>query len=143
MSLREASDRRSLPVTLRQVPEPVRWSALGECVRHTPDEGEKQDLLLAAVAPSPTVYFVAESARPLIEQWGGASNPSPLTEAETEALEWSACGLSQAAIASIQGVSHEGLKSRLESARRKLGAVSTLNAVAIAMRRGDLRRLAA
>lgn len=65
MTLSRPSARRSLPVTLRQVPEPVRLHA----ARHAARDGDGDALVLAALFPSARVYYVCSSAAPLLAEW--------------------------------------------------------------------------
>lgn len=69
MTLTVPSSRRSLPVTLRQVPEPVRFGAAQQAARRLAGEVDPLDLIYAALFPSDRVYWVAESARPMLERW--------------------------------------------------------------------------
>lgn len=69
MSLTRATVRRPLPVTLRQVPANVRFSAAQREARSCTDADEALDLIAAATFPTSTVYYVAESARPMLERW--------------------------------------------------------------------------
>lgn len=64
MTLREPSDRRQLPVRLDQIRLEARLAAAQAAA-----EGGDGDLLLAvALQPSSLTYYVAESARPLLER---------------------------------------------------------------------------
>lgn len=67
--LTERSSRRSMPVTLRQVPEPVRFSAAQQAARQVAGEMDPLDLIYAALFPSDTVYYVSPAARQLLERW--------------------------------------------------------------------------
>lgn len=72
MTLTVPSPRRCLPVTLRQVPEPVRFGAAQQAARNVSGETDPVDLIYAALFPSDTVYYVSASARPLLERWDTA-----------------------------------------------------------------------
>jgi hypothetical protein len=70
MSLERPSSRRTVPVTLTQIPWNVRLSALVTARAMCRSEEEIADVMLAAVAPSDTVYWLAETARDQVEEWG-------------------------------------------------------------------------
>jgi DNA-binding CsgD family transcriptional regulator len=61
-----------------------------------------------------------------------------LTWIEVEALCFAANGYTTREIAAEVGVSYESVKSRLARAMRKLGAVSTTQAVALALATGQM-----
>lgn len=61
--------RLCVPVRLADVPLDVRLDAVTACNRIEHDEQQRLELLLAAIQPSDNVYWVAESARPLVEAW--------------------------------------------------------------------------
>lgn len=58
------SERRTLPVRLCDVREPVRLAAARRCARREP--ADAHDVLWAALFPSTRVYYVAASAWPLV-----------------------------------------------------------------------------
>jgi len=60
VSLERPSESRSLAVCLRQIRPEVRFTAARQIAAREP--GWAQDVLAAAIAPSPTVYYVNESA---------------------------------------------------------------------------------
>lgn len=66
MSLREPSARRGLPVSLRQIRAEVRVKAAHQMLVAHAADGE--DVLAAAMFPSATVYWIAESARDLLAE---------------------------------------------------------------------------
>lgn len=57
------SPRRNIPVRLCDIPEPVRMNAARELCRQEPDPDVRLAIVLAAVAPSERVYFVAAEGR--------------------------------------------------------------------------------
>lgn len=61
-----------------------------------------------------------------------------LTPREVETLTWLARGKSRWETGVILGVSEEAVKTRLDKCRRKLGAVNTTHAIAIALMEGLL-----
>lgn len=64
----EPSIRRTLPVRLCDLPESVLIAGANEACRREHGDLERQELLVAALLPSDTVYWLAESAGPLLEQ---------------------------------------------------------------------------
>lgn len=69
MTLTAPSSQRPFPVSLRQVPADVRFSAAQRAARTAGSSDEACDLIAAAAFPSATVYYVADSARELVERW--------------------------------------------------------------------------
>lgn len=61
--------RLCVPVRLTEIPQEVRLEAVPVATRIYRDPVEQMEILLAAIAPSNTTYWVSESARPLIERW--------------------------------------------------------------------------
>lgn len=61
--------RLCVPVRLTDIPADVRLAAVRDAARIERDEHERLEILLAAIEPSDRVYWVAESARPLVESW--------------------------------------------------------------------------
>jgi hypothetical protein len=59
--------RRTLPVRLSDLPLEVRLTGAREANRVERGDVERTEILLAALEPSETVYWLAESARPLLE----------------------------------------------------------------------------
>lgn len=53
--------RRCKPVRLTDIPEQTRLAAARVAVRTEVDPNERQAILFAALFPSDTVYFIAES----------------------------------------------------------------------------------
>jgi len=95
---------------------------------------EKVDRLIEALRLAPSValrnledYLVA-----LEVEWGG------LTHVERKSLYFQSLGFEIKEIARLEGVGENAVKERLRRARRKLGAMSTTQAVAIAIRKGWL-----
>jgi DNA-binding CsgD family transcriptional regulator len=64
--------------------------------------------------------------------WGGAR----MTARESEVLAWVAAGKSDWAIGRILNISDKTVNFHVENAKRKLGAVTRLQAVVLAMRNG-------
>ncbi len=52
-------DRRTVPVRLCDLPEEIRMTAARQACRVEPDPDERVAILLAALFPSRTVYWVA------------------------------------------------------------------------------------
>ncbi|MCS7567085.1 LuxR C-terminal-related transcriptional regulator [Pseudomonas aeruginosa] len=61
-----------------------------------------------------------------------------LSEREREVLAWTAAGRRQADIAATLGLSERTVENHLRSVRRRLGVATTVQAITIAMRNGDL-----
>lgn len=51
--------RRTVPIRLCDLPEEVRMTGARQAIKHEPDVEERQAILLAALFPSRTVYWVA------------------------------------------------------------------------------------
>lgn len=64
----QPSVRRSLPVRLGDISIDARLAAAWEANRVEQGETERQEILFAALSPSEQVYWLAESARPLLER---------------------------------------------------------------------------
>lgn len=59
--------RLCVPVRLCDLPVDVRLDAASVAARIERDECERLELLLAAIEPSDTVYWLSESARPVLD----------------------------------------------------------------------------
>jgi DNA-binding CsgD family transcriptional regulator len=115
-------------------------TALGDWILHrwraddiTSSEA-KVDRLLAALRAHPEV--AEKDLKAYLEQLDVAFDG--LTVVERRALYFASQGFQAKEMARMDGVTTEAIKQRLRSARRKLGAVDTTQAVAIAIRRGLL-----
>ena len=64
--------RLCVPVRLPDIPVEVRLDGASDASRACSTEDERLEVLLAAISPSNRIYWVAESARPLVEQWRAA-----------------------------------------------------------------------
>jgi LuxR family quorum sensing-dependent transcriptional regulator len=62
----------------------------------------------------------------------------PLTERELEVLRWASEGLTYLGTAEKMDINYATVNNHLEQVRRKLGAHTTAQAVAVAFRRGIL-----
>lgn len=60
--------RLCVPIRLVDLPLDIRLEGAREAARVEPDPDERNEILLAAIMPSDRVYWVAESARPIIER---------------------------------------------------------------------------
>jgi hypothetical protein len=60
--------RRTVPVRLDELPLDVRLDGVRQANRIEQGEHERREILIAALFPSETVYFIAESARPLLDE---------------------------------------------------------------------------
>lgn len=63
------------------------------------------------------------------------SAPCPLTDSQLECLAWLSEGKTNADIAALRNVSHRAVEYQLQSIRQKLNAVTTNQALGIAVRR--------
>lgn len=64
----QPSVRRTLPVRLSEIREDIRLQAAYEANRIEQGDFERHEILLAALMPSDTVYWLSESARTLLAQ---------------------------------------------------------------------------
>lgn len=65
--------------------------------------------------------------------------PNPLTPVEIEALRMLAAGLTHQEIAERERVGSTAITNRINRASRKLGTVTTVHTVVVALRRGYLK----
>lgn len=65
--LTEPTVRRPVPVRLCDLPLDLRLAGVREANRIEKGEQERLEILLAAIHPSETVYYVSERARPMLE----------------------------------------------------------------------------
>ncbi|WP_240349632.1 PA1136 family autoinducer-binding transcriptional regulator [Pseudomonas putida] len=103
----------------------------GDQVHSSPDVR----VLLGVVATA--AFF---SARRLLELPAG-DVVRQLSAREREVLTWTAAGRRQADIAAALGLSERTVENHLRAARRRLGVVTTAQAIKIAIRNGDLGEL--
>ncbi len=100
--------------------------------------GERLDLnagcKLAAQAFCPILFFALKRLRGPVP----ARDAQALSEREREVLQWIALGKQQAEVAAILMISERTVENHLRAARRRLGAASTAQAVARALRLGDI-----
>lgn len=100
--------------------------------------GERLDLnagcKLAAQAFCPILFFALKRLRGPVS----AGDAQALSEREREVLQWIALGKQQAEVAAILMISERTVENHLRAARRRLGAASTAQAVARALRLGDI-----
>ncbi|HEY7620302.1 MAG TPA: helix-turn-helix transcriptional regulator [Solirubrobacteraceae bacterium] len=66
--------RLTLPVRLCDLSLDARLAGAREAARTWRDPNDRAEILLAALTPSTTVYWLAESARPLLEQLAHATD---------------------------------------------------------------------
>lgn len=57
--LTERSHRRTVPITLRDLPEKVRMNGAMKACQHENDPDMKLQIIYAAVCPSATIYWIA------------------------------------------------------------------------------------
>jgi LuxR family quorum sensing-dependent transcriptional regulator len=69
---------------------------------------------------------------------GGVEPPVSLRRRECEVLQWAAAGKSDWEIGQILGISESAAHKHVESAKRKFGVPTRMQAVVAAIRRGDL-----
>lgn len=102
-------------------------------IQPRPDlKGHLRELAVDAVVQDILDVVTGEPPSP------GSAVPGRLSEREREVLLWVARGLSDAEIAAELGVRKESVVSRIKSARARLGAVSRVHAVWLAVCSGQL-----
>lgn len=60
--LTQPSHRRTIPITLQEIPETVRMTAARKACKQESSPDVRTEIVLAAVWPSATVYWVAAGA---------------------------------------------------------------------------------
>ena len=123
---------------LPQGPAPYPLRAAPPAAHSRGRVGERLDLnagcKLAAQAFCPILFFALKRLRGPVS----AGDAQALSEREREVLQWIALGKQQAEVAAILMISERTVENHLRAARRRLGAASTAQAVARALRLGDI-----